>query len=63
MGSAKDRAKAEFRAAREALKARTTPEQRAAAYREMNVREPPGGDVVEAGLAPDDLEAWIASKS
>ena len=25
--------------------------------------EPLGGDVVEAGLAPDDLEAWIASKT
>ena len=27
------------------------------------IAEPLGGDVVEAGLAPDDLEAWIASKS
>lgn len=25
--------------------------------------EPLGGDVVEAGLAPDDIEAWIASKT
>ena len=27
------------------------------------IAEPLGGDVVEAGLAPDDLEEWIASKS
>ena len=41
MGSAKniDTAKAEFRAAWEALKARTTPEQRAAAYGAMNIRD------------------------
>jgi hypothetical protein len=25
--------------------------------------EPLGGDVVEAGRAPDDVEAWIRSKS
>jgi hypothetical protein len=43
MGSAKDidTAKAEFKAAWEALKARTTPEQLAAAYRAMNT---PGKD-------------------
>ena len=43
IGSAKDldTAKAEFKAAWEALKARTTPEQLAAAYRAMNIR---GGD-------------------
>ena len=43
MGSAKDidTAKAEFKAAWEALKARTTPEQLAAAYRAMNI---PGKD-------------------
>ena len=40
MGSAKDldTAKAEFKAAWEALKARTPPEQLAAAYRAMNIR-------------------------
>ena len=39
MGSAKDidTAKAEFKAAWEALKARTTPEQLAAAYKAMNL--------------------------
>ena len=41
MGSSHDldTAKAEFKAAWEALKARTAPEQLAAAYREMNVRD------------------------
>ena len=41
MGSAKDldAAKAEFKTAWEALKARTTPEQLAAAYRSMNIRD------------------------
>ena len=41
MGSAKDldTAKAEFKAAWEALKARTTPEQLAAAYRAVNIRD------------------------
>ena len=41
MGSAKDidTAKAEFKAAWEALKARTPPEQLAAAYKAMNVRD------------------------
>jgi hypothetical protein len=41
MGSAKDidTAKAEFKAAWEALKARTTPEQLAAAYKAMNIRD------------------------
>jgi hypothetical protein len=41
MGSAKDihTARAEFKAAWEALKARTTPEQLAAAYRAMNIRD------------------------
>ena len=41
MGSAKDidTAKAEFKAEWGALKARTTPEQRAAAYRAMNIRD------------------------
>ena len=40
-GSAKDidTAKAEFKAAWEALKARATPEQLAAAYRAMNIRD------------------------
>jgi hypothetical protein len=40
MGSAKDidAAKADFKAAWEALKAKTTPEQLAAAYRAMNIR-------------------------
>jgi hypothetical protein len=40
-GSAKDidTAKAEFKAAWEALKARTTPEQLAAAYQAMNIRD------------------------
>ena len=40
MGSAPDmnRAKSEFKAAWEALKARTPPEQLAAAYRAMNIR-------------------------
>ena len=40
MGSSQDfnTAKAEFKAAWEALKARTTPEQLAAAYRAMNIR-------------------------
>ncbi len=40
MGSAPDfnTAKAEFKAAWKALKARTTPEQLAAAYRAMNIR-------------------------
>ena len=40
MGSAKglDTAKSEFKAAWEALKARTPPEQLAAAYRAMNIR-------------------------
>jgi hypothetical protein len=40
-GSAKDidTAKAEFKAAWEALKARGTPEQLAAAYRAMNIRD------------------------
>src|SRR6476619_519160 len=41
MGSAKDleTAKAEFKAAWEALKARTAPEQLAAAYKAMNIRD------------------------
>ena len=41
MGSAKDldTAKAEFKAAWKALKARTTPEQLAAAYKAMNIRD------------------------
>ena len=41
MGSAKDldTAKAEFKAAWEALKARTTPDQLAAAYAAMNIRD------------------------
>ena len=41
MGSSKDidTAKAEFKAAWKALKASTTPEQRAAAYRAMNIRD------------------------
>jgi len=41
MGSSKDleTAKAEFKAAWEALKARTTPEQLAAAFRSMNIRD------------------------
>jgi len=41
MGSAKDldTAKAEFKAAWAALKARTTPEQLAAAYKSMNIRD------------------------
>ena len=41
MGSAKDldTAKAEFKTAWEALKARTTPERLAAAYRAMNIRD------------------------
>ena len=41
MGSAKDldTAKADFKAAWEALKARTTPEQLAAAYRDLNIRD------------------------
>ena len=41
MGSAKDldTAKAEFKAAWEALKARTSPEQLAAAYRDLNIRD------------------------
>ena len=41
MGSANDvdTAKAEFKAAWEALKARTTPEQLAAAYKAMNIRD------------------------
>ena len=41
MGSAKDldTAKAEFKTAWEALKAMTTPEQLAAAYRAMNIRD------------------------
>jgi hypothetical protein len=41
IGSAKDvdTAKAEFEAAWEALKARTTPEQLAAAYKAMNIRD------------------------
>ena len=41
MGSAKniDTAKAEFKAAWAALKARTTPEQLAAAYKAMNIRD------------------------
>jgi hypothetical protein len=40
-GSAKDRetAQAEFKAAWEALKARSTPEQLAAAHKAMNVRD------------------------
>jgi hypothetical protein len=40
MGSAKDpdKAKAEFKAAWEALKARTSPEELAAAYKAMNIR-------------------------
>ena len=40
-GSAKDAdtAKAEFKAAWEALKAKTSPEQLAAAYRAMNIRD------------------------
>ena len=40
MGSAKDfyTAKVEFRAAWKALKARTSPEQLAAAYKAMNIR-------------------------
>jgi hypothetical protein len=41
MGSAKDidTAKAEFKAAWEALKARITPEQLASAYKAMNIRD------------------------
>ena len=41
LGSSKDidTAKAEFKAAWEALKARTTPEQLAAAYKVMNIRD------------------------
>ena len=41
MGSSKDldTAKAEFKAAWEELKARTTPEQLAAAYKAMNIRD------------------------
>ena len=41
MGSSKDldTAKAEFKAAWEALKASTTPEDLAAAYRDMNIRD------------------------
>jgi hypothetical protein len=41
MGSAKDldTAKADFKAASEALKARTTPEQLLAAYRDLNIRD------------------------
>ena len=41
MGSSKDldTAKAEFEAAWEALKARTSPEQLAAAYRGLNIRD------------------------
>ena len=41
MGSSKDlhTAKVEFKAAWKALKARTTPEQLAAAYRAMNIRD------------------------
>jgi len=41
MGSCKDldMAKAEFKAAWEALKARTTPERLAAAYRATNIRD------------------------
>jgi hypothetical protein len=41
MGSSTDldTAKVEFTAAWEALKARTTPEQRAAAYKAMNIRD------------------------
>ena len=41
MGSAKDldTAKAEFKAAWKVLKASTTPEQRAAAYQAMNIRD------------------------
>ena len=41
MGSARDldTAKAEFKAAWEALKARTTPERLTAAYRAMNIRD------------------------
>ena len=41
MGSAPDldTAKAEFKAAWEALKASTTPEQLAAAYKAMNIRD------------------------
>ena len=43
MGSAKDldTAKAEFKAAWEALKAKTPPERLAAAYRAMNIRDEP----------------------
>ena len=45
MGSAKDlnTAKLEFKAAWKALKARTTPEQLAAAYKPMNIRDAPPG--------------------
>ena len=45
MGTAKDldTAKAEFKAAWEALKARTPPEQLAAAYKAMNIRDDPPG--------------------
>ena len=41
MGSSKDldTAKADFKAAWEALKARTTPEQLLAAYRDLNIRD------------------------
>ena len=41
MGSARDldTAKAEFKAAWKDLKAKTTPEQLAAAYRDMNIRD------------------------
>ena len=39
MGSAKDAEKAEFKAAWEALKARTPPEELAAAYQAMNIRD------------------------
>jgi hypothetical protein len=44
-GTAKDldTAKAEFKAAWEALKARTPPEQLAAAYKAMNIRDDPPG--------------------
>ena len=45
MGSAKDldTAKAEFKAAWKALKAKTPPEQLAAAYKAMNIRDDPPG--------------------
>jgi hypothetical protein len=56
MGTAKDldTAKAEFKAAWEALKARTLPEQLAAAYKAMNIRDDPqvdGASQAQFGIA------------